>query len=161
MPFIELFNIFNRNNPGANYVTDISALPTPVNNLTNATAFCLNPPLHANATNHQPQPIESTSRRPGRFLRPRHHGRNPVRSPNRRALYVLASATHRELASKSHLRVRREPPAAQQAARPRNPQKIVSRCKLLVRFAADDTEKLSAAPVRQLLPRSMHPTWGT
>jgi hypothetical protein len=40
--FIEFFNLFNRNNPGANYVTDISALPTPVNNLANATAFCLN-----------------------------------------------------------------------------------------------------------------------
>src|SRR5216683_4871497 len=42
-PFAEFFNLFNRDNPGANYVTDISALPTPVNNLANATAFCLNP----------------------------------------------------------------------------------------------------------------------
>jgi outer membrane receptor protein involved in Fe transport len=42
MPFIEFFNLFNRNNPGANYVTSISALPTPVNNLYNATALCLN-----------------------------------------------------------------------------------------------------------------------
>jgi hypothetical protein len=42
-PFAEFFNLFNRNNPGANYVTNISALPTPVNNLANATAFCLNP----------------------------------------------------------------------------------------------------------------------
>jgi len=41
-PFAEFFNVFNRLNPGNNYVTDISALPTPVNNLTNATAFCLN-----------------------------------------------------------------------------------------------------------------------
>jgi hypothetical protein len=41
-PFVEFFNLFNRNNPGANYVTDISALPIPVNNLNNATAFCLN-----------------------------------------------------------------------------------------------------------------------
>jgi len=41
-PFAEFFNLFNRDNPGANYVTDISALPTPVNNLRNATAFCLN-----------------------------------------------------------------------------------------------------------------------
>jgi hypothetical protein len=41
-PFIEFFNLFNRNNPGANYVTDISALPTPVNSLSNATALCLN-----------------------------------------------------------------------------------------------------------------------
>jgi hypothetical protein len=41
-PFAEFFNLFNRNNPGAFYITDISALPTPVNNLANATAFCLN-----------------------------------------------------------------------------------------------------------------------
>jgi hypothetical protein len=43
MPFIEFFNLFNRNNPGANYVTDISALPVPVNSLTNATALCPTP----------------------------------------------------------------------------------------------------------------------
>ncbi len=43
MPFIEFFNLFNRNNPGANYVTDISALPVPVNNLFNATALCPTP----------------------------------------------------------------------------------------------------------------------
>jgi len=44
IPFIEFFNLFNRNNPGANYVTDISALPNPVNDLANATAICTNPP---------------------------------------------------------------------------------------------------------------------
>jgi len=43
MPFIEFFNLFNRNNPGANYVTNIAALPVPVNSLTNATAFCPTP----------------------------------------------------------------------------------------------------------------------
>jgi hypothetical protein len=40
LPFIEFFNLFNRNNPGANYVTDISALPIPVDNLYNATHLC-------------------------------------------------------------------------------------------------------------------------
>jgi hypothetical protein len=39
-PFVEFFNLFNRNNPGANYVTGISALPTPVDNLFNATHLC-------------------------------------------------------------------------------------------------------------------------
>ena len=43
MPFVEFFNLFNRNNPGAFYITNLAALPLPVNNLTNATAFCLNP----------------------------------------------------------------------------------------------------------------------
>jgi hypothetical protein len=41
MPFIEFFNLLNRNNPGANYITNLAALPTPVNNLANSTAFCL------------------------------------------------------------------------------------------------------------------------
>jgi TonB dependent receptor len=52
-PFAEFFNLFNRNNPGAFFVSDISALPTPVNNLANATAFCLNPACT------QTQPITS------------------------------------------------------------------------------------------------------
>jgi hypothetical protein len=43
VPFIEFFNLFNRNNPGAFYITNLASLPTPVNNLANATAFCLNP----------------------------------------------------------------------------------------------------------------------
>jgi hypothetical protein len=29
MPFIEFFNLFNRNNPGANYVTNVASLPVP------------------------------------------------------------------------------------------------------------------------------------
>lgn len=41
-PFVEMFNLFNRNNPGANYVTNIAALAMPVNSLTNVTALCLN-----------------------------------------------------------------------------------------------------------------------
>jgi hypothetical protein len=41
-PFVEFFNLFNRVNPGNNFVSDISALPTRVNNLFDATAFCLN-----------------------------------------------------------------------------------------------------------------------
>jgi len=42
-PFAEFFNLFNRNNPGANFVADLSALPVPVNNLANATALCPTP----------------------------------------------------------------------------------------------------------------------
>jgi hypothetical protein len=52
-PFVEVFNLFGRNNPGAFYIADISSLPTPVNNLANATAFCLNPSCT------QTQPITS------------------------------------------------------------------------------------------------------
>jgi hypothetical protein len=42
-PFAEFFNLLNRNNPGANYVTDIAALPNPVNSLSDATSICTNP----------------------------------------------------------------------------------------------------------------------
>jgi hypothetical protein len=40
-PFAEFFNLLNRQNPGNNFLPNISALPTAVNSLTNATAFCL------------------------------------------------------------------------------------------------------------------------
>jgi Carboxypeptidase regulatory-like domain/TonB dependent receptor len=40
-PFIEFFNLFNRNNPGNNYVGDVSALH--VNDPANVTALCLDP----------------------------------------------------------------------------------------------------------------------
>jgi hypothetical protein len=43
MPFIEFFNLFNRSNPGNNYVGNIAALPVPVNNLANVTALCPTP----------------------------------------------------------------------------------------------------------------------
>jgi len=40
VPFFEFFNLLNRNNPGANFVTNISALP--VNDPANVTEICLN-----------------------------------------------------------------------------------------------------------------------
>lgn len=40
MPFVEFFNLFNRSNPGANYVTSVAALP--VNDPANVTALCIN-----------------------------------------------------------------------------------------------------------------------
>jgi Carboxypeptidase regulatory-like domain/TonB dependent receptor len=43
-PFVEFFNLFNRNNPGNNYIPDVSAIPTPVNDPANVTSVCLNPP---------------------------------------------------------------------------------------------------------------------
>jgi hypothetical protein len=41
-PFVEFFNIFNRNNPGANYVANIAALPLIPNDIAtgNATTIC-------------------------------------------------------------------------------------------------------------------------
>ena len=51
MPFLEFFNLFNRNNPGNNYVGNISALPVPVNNLANVTALCPTPACSVPVTN--------------------------------------------------------------------------------------------------------------
>lgn len=44
MPFAEFFNLFNRNNPGANYVTNIAALPVPQDQAQagNVTDVCTN-----------------------------------------------------------------------------------------------------------------------
>jgi hypothetical protein len=43
-PFIEFFNLFNRNNPGANYVTNVAALPVPLAQAQagNVTDICTN-----------------------------------------------------------------------------------------------------------------------
>jgi hypothetical protein len=43
-PFIEFFNLFNRNNPGANFVTNVAALPVPVaqQQSGNVTDICMN-----------------------------------------------------------------------------------------------------------------------
>ena len=45
IPFVEFFNLFNRNNPGANYVTNIALLPVPSSQAQtgNITAVCTNP----------------------------------------------------------------------------------------------------------------------
>jgi len=40
-PFAEFFNLFNRQNPGNNFVGSISSLPVPASQLANATGFCL------------------------------------------------------------------------------------------------------------------------
>jgi hypothetical protein len=59
-PFAEFFNIFNRNNPGANYAVNVTQLPIPAsqmqpnpNGITNVTQVC------ANADCSQTQPITS------------------------------------------------------------------------------------------------------
>lgn len=45
IPFVEFFNLFNRNNPGANYVTNVSLLPVPPAQAQsgNITSHCANP----------------------------------------------------------------------------------------------------------------------
>jgi hypothetical protein len=51
LPFVEFFNLFNRNNPGANYAVNVVQLPVPasqmapnpVTGITNVTSVCANP----------------------------------------------------------------------------------------------------------------------
>jgi hypothetical protein len=45
VPFFEFFNLFNRNNPGANYVTNVAALPVPAAQIQsgNVTDTCTDP----------------------------------------------------------------------------------------------------------------------
>jgi hypothetical protein len=61
LPFIEFFNLFNRNNPGANYAVNVVQLPVPqsqmapnpVTGITNVTSLC------ANSSCTQTSPITS------------------------------------------------------------------------------------------------------
>ena len=92
MPFVEFFNLFNRNNPGAFYITNIAALPTPVNNLANATAFCLNPSCTQTRADHQPESIALSRRRVGRFLWSRHNRGHTVRGAVGHQIVVLSFA---------------------------------------------------------------------
>ena len=45
IPFVEFFNLFNRNNPGANFVGNVATLPVPLADQQsgNVTAICTNP----------------------------------------------------------------------------------------------------------------------
>jgi hypothetical protein len=66
LPFAEFFNLFNRNNPGANYVTNIALLPVPSAEaqLGNITHICTNPAC----TTTQPITSINQLRQPGGAL---------------------------------------------------------------------------------------------
>src|SRR5271156_5383560 len=66
VPFVEFFNLFNRNNPGANYVTNIATLPVPPDQAQagNITAICTN----AGCTTTQPIRSPNQLRVPGGAL---------------------------------------------------------------------------------------------
>jgi hypothetical protein len=67
-PFIEFFNLFNRSNPGNNYVTDVGALP--VNNPANVTALCLNPACTSTQPVTSPNQLRVPSGALGDFFGP-------------------------------------------------------------------------------------------
>jgi hypothetical protein len=67
-PFVEFFNLFNRSNPGANYVTNVGALP--VNSLANVTALCLNPACSRTQTITNPNQLRVPAGALGNFFGP-------------------------------------------------------------------------------------------
>ncbi len=86
-PFAEFFNIFNRNNPGANYAVNVVQLPIPsaqmqpdpVTGITNVTSICTVTDCSPNRSRHQPEAARNSRRRSRRFLRPRHNRRDSLR----------------------------------------------------------------------------------
>lgn len=72
MPFIEFFNLTNRNNPGANFVTDVSALPVPVGQALsgNVTDICSNAACTATQPIHSLQQLAVPAGGLGDFFGP-------------------------------------------------------------------------------------------
>ena len=93
IPFVEFFNLFNRNNPGANFVGNIAALPVPLADQQsgNVTAICTNAACTTTTTRHQLATVGHSSRRSGRLLWSRHHRRHPLRCTNRCAHNILSN----------------------------------------------------------------------
>ena len=67
-PFVEFFNLFNRSNPGNNFVTDVSALP--VNDTANVTTLCLNPACTATQPVTNPNQLRVAAGALGDFFGP-------------------------------------------------------------------------------------------
>jgi hypothetical protein len=72
MPFVEFFNLFNRNNPGANYVTNIATLPVPAASAAsgNVTDMCTNPACTAIAPISSPNQLRVPGGALGDFFGP-------------------------------------------------------------------------------------------
>jgi hypothetical protein len=72
IPFVEFFNLFNRNNPGANYVTNVSLLPVPPSQAQtgNITAVCTNPACTATQPLTSINPLRVPSGALGDFFGP-------------------------------------------------------------------------------------------
>lgn len=71
-PFIEFFNLFNRNNPGANYVTNIASLPVPAAEAAvgNITDICTNADCTATAPISSPDQLRLVGGALGDFFGP-------------------------------------------------------------------------------------------
>lgn len=71
-PFIEFFNLFNRNNPGANYVTNIASLPVPAAEASagNVTDICTNADCSATTPINSPDQLRLAGGALGDFFGP-------------------------------------------------------------------------------------------
>jgi hypothetical protein len=71
-PFMEFFNLFNRNNPGANYVTNIATLPVPAPEAAagNVTDICTNAECSASAPIKSPNQLRLAGGALGDFFGP-------------------------------------------------------------------------------------------
>ena len=71
-PFIEFFNLFNRNNPGANYVTNIASLPVPAPEAAtgNVTEICTNAACTSTAPISSPNQLRFAAGALGDFFGP-------------------------------------------------------------------------------------------
>jgi hypothetical protein len=72
VPFAEFFNLFNRNNPGANYVTNVGALPVPSTEVLNGniTDICTNPACTATTPITSPNQLRVSAGGLGDFFGP-------------------------------------------------------------------------------------------
>ncbi len=72
LPFAEFFNLFNRNNPGANYVTNIASLPVPANEAQsgNVTDVCSNASCTATQSITSPNQLRVAGGALGDFFGP-------------------------------------------------------------------------------------------
>lgn len=72
MPFIEFFNLFDRNNPGANYVTNIASLPVPAAQAAagNITDICTNAACTSTAPISSPSQLRLAGGALGDFFGP-------------------------------------------------------------------------------------------
>ena len=72
LPFVELFNLFNRSNPGANYVTNISTLPVPASEVLagNITDVCIDASCTASAPISSPNQLRIAGGALGDFFGP-------------------------------------------------------------------------------------------
>jgi hypothetical protein len=77
-PFIEFFNLFNRNNPGANFAVNVAQLPVPaaqmapnpVSGITNVTSICTNASCTQTAPITSLKPLEIPEGGLGDFFGP-------------------------------------------------------------------------------------------